>query len=81
VVAIRGAPAGNGTAPGHDQIAIEVEVRDNGRGFDLATVTQGFGIGGMRERAERMGAALAIHSAPGAGTTIHMRGTIRRSTA
>jgi signal transduction histidine kinase/streptogramin lyase len=47
---------------------------DNGVGMDPALVEKGkeghFGLRGMRERAERIGARLTITSSPGAGTTI-----------
>ena len=57
--------------------AIDVQVRDDGRGFDPAGrqgVEQGhFGIQGMRERAERLGGSIEIDSVPGAGATVHAR--------
>ncbi len=50
----------------------ELEIIDNGRGFDLNTVsdTGGMGLVTMRERAERLGGALTIISAPGEGTRV-----------
>ena len=54
---------------------IVVEVLDDGHGFD-PTVKQGlaghFGLRGMSERAERIGADLAITSRPGAGTRVRV---------
>jgi signal transduction histidine kinase len=50
-----------------------LEVADDGAGFDPATTTGGFGLTGMRERAELLGGALAVVSAPGRGTTITLR--------
>jgi signal transduction histidine kinase len=51
---------------------LEVEVADNGRGFDPAgTRSAGwprFGLQTMRERAESVGGSFAIESAPGMGT-------------
>jgi signal transduction histidine kinase len=49
-------------------------VEDNGVGFDVQTVVERdrLGLLGMRERAEVLGGALAIESAPGAGTTIYV---------
>ena len=50
-----------------------VEVADDGIGFDLAaneTRDGHFGIRGMRERARRLGASLAIITSPGEGTRI-----------
>jgi signal transduction histidine kinase len=49
-------------------------IRDDGCGFDvsqaLPTAAGHFGLLGMRERAEKISAALQIQSAPGQGTTI-----------
>lgn len=54
--------------------AFRLTVRDDGRGFDEATtVTQRanhFGLEVMNERAERLGAVMAVSSAPGLGTEI-----------
>jgi len=49
-------------------------VHDNGRGFDAqATGANGhFGLQGMRERAEMMGGALEVQSAPATGTTVRL---------
>ena len=57
--------------------AIDVSVRDDGRGFAPGTQAgplQGhFGMQGMRERVERLGGTLRVESGPGQGTTIHAR--------
>jgi signal transduction histidine kinase len=45
-------------------------VADDGKGFDPEAGTDGFGLIGMRERAELAGGTLELRSAPGAGTTI-----------
>jgi signal transduction histidine kinase len=45
-------------------------VRDDGRGFVPELEVHGFGLQGMRERAERIGAQLFIDSRPGHGTRI-----------
>jgi signal transduction histidine kinase len=50
--------------------ALRVRVRDDGRGFDPVAATDGFGLIGMRERAELAGGLLELRSAPGEGTTI-----------
>jgi two-component system nitrate/nitrite sensor histidine kinase NarX len=50
---------------------LEVCVRDDGRGFNLADIPQGhFGLGNMRERAEAIGATLEIKSHPERGTRL-----------
>lgn len=61
--------------------AIEVEVQDDGRGFDPEREPgpdRGhFGLQGMRERVERLGGTLAIASVPGSGTRVWTRVPIR----
>ena len=53
-------------------------IRDQGKGFTLPDnpsefSRQGhFGLLGLQERAELIGAALQIHSAPGQGTSVHI---------
>ncbi|MET0687192.1 MAG: GAF domain-containing protein [Solirubrobacteraceae bacterium] len=48
---------------------LEVLVADDGRGFDAAAPTEGFGLAGMRERAALMGGTLELGSSA-AGTTV-----------
>ncbi|MGH3935226.1 MAG: ATP-binding protein [Pseudonocardiaceae bacterium] len=46
---------------------------DDGRGFDLAaaaSTSRRLGLASMRERAEALGGALQVDTAPGAGTTV-----------
>ena len=50
-----------------------LEIKDNGRGFDLNTIKQGNGLKNMAARAERMGGRLQIESNPGQGTLIKFR--------
>jgi signal transduction histidine kinase len=50
--------------------AVEVEVRDDGVGFDPQSATDGFGLIGMRERTELAGGSLEIGSTAGEGTTV-----------
>ncbi len=57
---------------------VAVEVKDRGRGFDLAAESPGFGLVGMRERVEALGGTLEVDSAPGAGTTLSARIPARR---
>jgi signal transduction histidine kinase len=49
---------------------LRVQVHDDGRGFDPSAATDGFGLIGMRERAELAGGTLELHSIIGEGTTI-----------
>ncbi|HET6506079.1 MAG TPA: GAF domain-containing protein [Baekduia sp.] len=53
-----------------DGRSVVVTVRDDGCGFDPATAPSGFGLVGMRERAELLGGSLAVQSRVGEGTTI-----------
>lgn len=49
---------------------IEVEVADDGRGFDPEVRASGFGLAGMRERVELSGGQLSVTPSP-SGTTVH----------
>jgi signal transduction histidine kinase len=56
---------------------IAMEVRDAGRGFDVASVMQRplaghFGLEGMRERVQILGGSFSIESAPGQGTRVRV---------
>ncbi|GAC1586677.1 MAG: hypothetical protein NVS3B21_00970 [Acidimicrobiales bacterium] len=55
--------------------AAELTIVDNGRGFPLGTAGRfdSYGLLGMRERADAIGATLEIDTSPGAGTTIRCR--------
>jgi len=55
--------------------SVEVEIADDGQGFDLDGVDGkgGMGLLSMRERAARLGGSLTIHSATGQGTRIHVQ--------
>lgn len=57
--------------------AYHLNVSDDGVGFCTETASPGFGMMGMRERAEAVAAHLAIRSAPGAGTHLEMSGPAR----
>jgi signal transduction histidine kinase len=50
---------------------IRLEIRDDGVGFDPeALPPHGYGLQGMRERAEQLGGSFAMQSEPKVGTTI-----------
>ncbi len=58
----------------YTQDCVHLEIEDDGVGFDPACVGRGgMGLDGMRERAARIGAHLAVESMPGQGTrmTVH----------
>ncbi|MER6135775.1 sensor histidine kinase [Streptomyces sp. NPDC001815] len=55
-----------------------LDIRDDGRGFDPVAVPErtragGFGLDGMRARAERVAGALTVESEPGHGTALSAR--------
>ncbi|MFB7337323.1 sensor histidine kinase [Streptomyces adustus] len=57
---------------------VTLDVRDDGTGFDpeslpRRTRTGGFGLDGMRARAERIAGSLAVESEPGHGTALSAR--------
>ncbi len=52
---------------------------DDGRGFDLAAESDGFGFVDMRERLALVGGVLELRSAPGDGTTVTARIPARRT--
>ena len=58
--------------------ALSVSIHDDGRGFampdrvDALTDRGHFGLIGMRERAELIGARFSLLSSPGQGTTVEM---------
>jgi signal transduction histidine kinase len=51
---------------------VRLQVRDDGQGFDPnhGIYADGFGLIGMRQRAERIGGQLTIASHPGQGTAV-----------
>ena len=56
---------------------IQLEVRDNGRGFDPTGSFPGhLGLRSMQERAAKVNATLTLESAPGSGTCISVRAPI-----
>jgi signal transduction histidine kinase len=54
-------------APG----SVRLVVRDDGRGFDPAAA-DGYGLPGMRSRAEQVDGTLTVRSDPAVGTTIEV---------
>ena len=51
---------------------VRVEVSDDGRGFDVGTVTRGTGLTNMEDRIDALGGSLHVASAPGSGTTLRV---------
>ncbi|HKG36633.1 MAG TPA: sensor histidine kinase [Solirubrobacterales bacterium] len=56
-----------------DGPAVELTVRDDGRGFAFAESESGLGLAGMRERALLVGGHLQVESRPGRGTLVTLR--------
>jgi signal transduction histidine kinase len=54
--------------PHGNQLTLTVE--DNGRGFQLSRTGTGYGLQGMRERAETAGGSLSLTSQPGQGSRL-----------
>jgi signal transduction histidine kinase len=57
---------------------VTLDIRDDGRGFDPVAVPErtgsgGFGLDGMRARAERIAGSLTVESEPGHGTAVSAR--------
>ncbi|MFD6280307.1 sensor histidine kinase [Streptomyces sp. NPDC060209] len=64
---------------------ITLDVRDDGCGFDPAALpprsgTGGFGLGGMRARAERIAGTVEVETEPGLGTAVSARVPLVRRT-
>jgi signal transduction histidine kinase len=62
----------------YDSHEFRLRIRDDGRGIDPAILEKGgradhWGLQGMRERAQKIGAHLDIWSRPGSGTEIELR--------
>jgi signal transduction histidine kinase len=60
---------------------LRLSVADDGQGFEqteaFSEVGGHFGLLGMRERAERLGGELQLHSAPGHGTEVEVKVPLR----
>jgi signal transduction histidine kinase len=59
-----------------DRHGLQVEIQDDGRGFDLSILNspngRHYGLIGMRERAEKLGGRLFLTSVPGKGTQVRL---------
>jgi two-component system, NarL family, sensor histidine kinase DevS len=55
-----------------DEATVSVRIRDDGRGFDPSAATAGFGLIGMRERAQVLGGELSIETEPGRGACVQV---------
>jgi signal transduction histidine kinase/ligand-binding sensor domain-containing protein len=62
----------------YERSELRLQIRDDGTGIDSAILRQGhrdghFGLPGMRERAQKIGAHLDVWSGTGAGTEVEVR--------
>jgi signal transduction histidine kinase len=62
----------------YERSELRIRIRDDGAGIDSAILRQGyrgghFGLPGMRERAQKVGAHLDVWSRTGAGTEVELR--------
>ena len=55
---------------GYSADQVRLDVRDDGRGFDPATVRSGHGLPGIRQRLAIIGGTLEIETSEGGGCTI-----------
>ncbi len=55
-----------------------LEVRDDGKGFDLGKVNKGNGLYNMKKRAEKINSSINIKSAPDYGTTIDIKINLKK---
>jgi len=51
---------------------LEVEIRDDGRGFDPSSHPAGAGLASLASRARRLNAKLVVDAAPGCGACLRM---------
>ncbi|WP_246238953.1 sensor histidine kinase [Acrocarpospora corrugata] len=77
-------PARVGVTLSYMDDEVSLDVRDDGRGFDPRSVPPrgslgGFGLDGMRARAERVAGTVEIESEPGTGTAVSARVPLLRN--
>jgi signal transduction histidine kinase len=60
-----------------DGDAITVEIRDEGRGFDVAATPPGMGLEIVQDRVDALDGTLEVTSAPSHGTTVSIRIPVR----
>lgn len=53
-------------------VRVDIDLIDGGRGFDMMTPSEGYGLVGIRERVEMTGGEMDLFSAPGAGTSVNI---------
>jgi len=51
---------------------IAIRIKDDGKGFDVSTISPGNGLQTMQRRAEALGSTWSLESEPGGGTQIKL---------
>ena len=51
---------------------VRLQIKDDGKGFDVRKVRRGVGLIGMRERAKEIGGKFTLNSKPGKGTRVEI---------
>ncbi|WP_334107585.1 ATP-binding protein [Methylobacillus sp.] len=64
---------------GVENIMLSIDIEDNGCGFNTAQLPSGFGLAGMRERAEGLGGRCLLESTLAAGTRIKVELPLKES--
>ena len=54
---------------------LKITITDNGKGYDMENVKEGYGLGNIRKRAEQIGAIVTFATAPGSGSSIEIEYT------
>jgi signal transduction histidine kinase len=57
---------------GHGNGLMTLNVSDDGQGFDPATIRGGYGLLGIRSRANALGGTCTVRSTPGQGSTVRV---------
>ena len=77
------APKHVSVALSSDRHSLQVEIQDDGRGFDPSIIHlpngQHYGLIGMRERAEKLGGRLVLASSPGKGAKVLLSVPVTKS--
>jgi signal transduction histidine kinase len=70
-----GAPKNLKVILSFDRAAVDIQIEDDGCGFDPSTIRSvngHYGLIGMQERVEKLGGEFQLTSAPGAGTQVRL---------
>lgn len=52
---------------------LKIIIADNGKGYNMSEVQEGYGLGNIRKRAEQIGAVVTFKSAQGSGSSIEIQ--------